>query len=271
MTNPLMNLLAAVLYLSVGVLLWLGLRRPGTASRGARLGVFALAVGAVLAHAAILYAGLLHEGGLDLGLTNAISLVAWAVAVLFLLATLSRPIESLGIFIMPTAAVTVVLDWLLPRGHLLVSTVTPMQSAHIVISLLAYSLLSIAVLQSLVLGLQEKHLRGRQPSRLMRALPPLETMESLMFQMVTLGFILLTLTLISGVFFSEQLFGKPLEFTHHIVLSIFAWIVFGILLLGHWRFGWRGRTAISWTLGGFVLLALAYFGSKFVLEIILHR
>ncbi len=266
-----MNLLAALLYFSVGTLLLLGLRSPDKTGPGARLGVFALALGAVLAHASILYAGLLHEGGLDLGLTNAISLVALAVAVLFLITAATRPIESLGIFIMPAAAATVVLDWLSPRGHLLVVTASPMQSVHIVISLLAYSLLCIAVVQSLMLSLQERQLRSRQPSRLMRALPPLETMESLMFQMITVGFVLLTLTVISGVFFSEQVFGKPVEFTHHIILSIIAWMVFGILLLGRWRFGWRGRTAVRWTLGGFTLLVLAYFGSKFVLEIILHR
>ncbi len=267
-----MNLLAAVLYLCVGALLWLGLSRPGSARGAARMGIYALAVGAVAAHAAVLYSGLIHEGGLNLGLTNAISLIAWAVAVLFLIATVTLPIESLGIFIMPVAAATVLLDWLSPRGQLLVVTATPMQSTHIVISLLAYSLLSIAVVQSLMLALVERHLRRRrQPSRFLRALPPLETMENLMFQIITLGFVLLTLTVISGVFFSEQVFNKPLEFTDHIVLSIIAWVVFAVLLTGRWRFGWRGRTAIRWTLGGFTLLAFAYFGSKLALEILLRR
>ncbi|MDA8421004.1 MAG: cytochrome c biogenesis protein CcsA [Pseudomonadota bacterium] len=267
-----MNLLAAVLYLCVGALLWHGLRRPRTASHGARLGIYILAVGAVTAHAAVLYTGLLHEGGLNLGFTNAASLVAWAIAVLFLLASLTRPIESLGIFIMPVAAATVFIDWLLPRHGTLIMTVTPMQSAHIVISLLAYSLLSIAVVQSLMLAWVERRLRQRhQPSRLLHALPPLETMENLMFQLITLGFVLLTLTVISGVFFSEQLFNEPLAFTDHVVLSIIAWIVFAVLLAGRWRFGWRGRTAVRWTLGGFTLLAFAYFGSKFALEILLRH
>jgi ABC-type uncharacterized transport system permease subunit len=92
-----------------------------------------------------------------------------------------------------------------------------------------------------------------------------------MFQVVIVGFTLLTLTLISGFFFSEELFNKPLQFTHHIVLSIIAWIVFAILLLGRWRLGWRGRTAVHWILGGFILLVLAYFGSKFVFEFVLKR
>jgi ABC-type uncharacterized transport system permease subunit len=73
------------------------------------------------------------------------------------------------------------------------------------------------------------------------------------------------------VFFSEELFGKPLRFTHHIVLSIIAWAVFGMLLVGRRLYGWRGRTAVRWTLAGFTLLVLGYFGSKFVLEVLLGR
>ena len=92
-----------------------------------------------------------------------------------------------------------------------------------------------------------------------------------MFQMIGVGFFLLTLTLISGLFFSEAVFGQPLKFTHHIVLSLFAWVAFAVLLAGRWRFGWRGRNAIRWTLGAFTLLVLAYFGTKFVLEVLLTR
>jgi ABC-type uncharacterized transport system permease subunit len=122
-----------------------------------------------------------------------------------------------------------------------------------------------------MLSIQERQLRHKQPGGFMRTLPPMQTMEQLMFQLITLGFALLTLTVISGIFFSEAVFGKPLMFTHHIVLSIFAWLAFAILLVGRWRFGWRGRNAIRWTVSGFTLLALAYFGSKFVLEILLGR
>jgi ABC-type uncharacterized transport system permease subunit len=233
--------------------------------------VFSLATGAIMLHAAILYTGLLRDNALDLGLTNAVSLVAWVVALTYLISALSRPIESLGVFIMPLAALTLLLEWLWPIGHRLIQNTTPLYSAHIVISLLAYSLLSIAVLQSLMLALQEKQLRSHHPGGFMRTLPPLETMESLMFNMIVMGFVLLTLTLVSGIFFSEKVFGQPLRFSHHIVLSLISWGVFGVLLLGRWRLGWRGRTALHWTLSGFALLMLAYFGTKFVLEVVLHR
>ncbi len=271
MNTAFMNLLAMALYVSAGLLLWRDLRLGARASGGARLGIFSLAAGALILHAAVLYAGLLRDDALNLGLTNAVSLVAWVVALIYLLSTIRRPIESLGVFILPFAALTMLVEWLFPIGHRLILNSTPLFSAHIVISLVAYSLMSIAVVQSLMLALQEKQLRSHHPGGILRSLPPLETMESLMFSMIGLGFLLLTLTLISGIFFSEAVFGKPLRFTHHILLSLIGWCVFGILLLGRWRFGWRGRTALHWTLSGFVLLALGYFGSKFVLEVILHR
>jgi len=141
----------------------------------------------------------------------------------------------------------------------------------VIVSLLAYSLLGVALFQAVVLGVQERALHRRQAGGFLKNLPPLETMERLLFRMLGIGFILLTLTLVSGLFFSEQTFGRPLRFNHHIVLSIVAWMVFAVLLVGHWRFGWRGRTATRLTVAGFLLLVLGYFGTKFVLEVILRR
>jgi ABC-type uncharacterized transport system permease subunit len=270
MTSALHPILAAVLYVCAAGLLWRGLIIGNNLRGGARTGVFVLAAGALTLHATLLYIDL-FLGGLNLGITSAASLVAWAVALLFLTAALFQPIESLGVLILPIAATTVLLEWLWPTHHLTLPGASPVQAAHIVISLLAYSLLSIAVVQSLVLGLQERALHRRQAGGFLRSLPPLETMEHLLFRMIAVGFTLLTLTLVSGAFFSEELFGKPLRFTHHIVLSIIAWAVFGMLLTGRRLYGWRGRTAVRWTLAGFSLLVLGYFGSKFVLEVLLGR
>ncbi len=270
MNSSFINLLAMALYLSVAYLLWRDLRRGARTAGAARLAIFTLAAGAILLHGAILYSGFLRENALDLGLTNALSLAAWAMTLTFLVTALNRPIESLGVFIMPVAAVTLLGEWLWPFGHQLIQNSTPLSFAHIVISLLAYSLLGVAVVQSLMLAWQKRQLRSHQPNRFLRSLPPLETMESLMFGMIGLGFLLLTLTLLSGIFFSEE-FGQALRFNHHIVLSMISWVVFAVLLIGRWRLGWRGRTALHWTWSGFALLVLAYFGTKFVLEVVLHR
>jgi len=267
MTKSILFLPAMALYLTAATLIWRGQRRGTTA---ARVGILALVAGALLMHGTILYSDLFQDS-LKLGLANSASLVAWAVIALFLLAVLFEPIESLGIVILPLGALTLFATWLWPEPVAAPSGTTPAQASHIVISLLAYSLLSVAMVQSIVLGLQERALHRRQAGGFLHNLPPLETMERLLFRMIGVGFLLLTLTLVSGVFFAEQVFGKPLRFNHHIVLSIVAWVVFAVLLVGHLRLGWRGRTAVRLTIAGFVLLVLGYFGTKFVLEVILHR
>lgn len=272
MTNPVLNFLAVALYVVVGVLLARRLARgaDGGATRGARLGVLALGVGAAVLHAALLYPALRLESGLNLALTTAFSLAAWVVVVLYLLASTLRPIDTLGILILPLAGLTLLVEWLWP-GLAPMPLTSGFQAAHIVVSILAYGLLCLAAVQSLLLLYQERHLHARQPGGLVRLLPPMQTAETAMFQMIALGFALLTLTVVSGVFFSEETFGRPVKFTHHIVLALLAWSVYGVLLLGRWRLGWRGRSAIRLALAGFTLLALGYFGSKFVLEVILGR
>lgn len=271
MTKSLLALPALTLYIGAAALLWRGQHLGASRTGAGRLGLVALAAGALLLHGAILYVDLIR-GDLNLGITHSASLIAWAVTALFLLAVLFEPVDSLGIVILPLSAVSVFVAWQWPgAASSVLSGATTAQTSHIIISMLAYSLLSVAVVQSLVLAFQERALHRHQAGGFLRNLPPLETMERLLFRMIAVGFLLLTLTLVSGVFFSEQVFGKPLRFNHHIVLSIVAWAVFGTLLVGRWRFGWRGRTAVRLTLAGFVLLVLGYFGTKFVLEVLLNR
>jgi ABC-type uncharacterized transport system permease subunit len=142
-------------------------------------------------------------------------------------------------------------------------------STHILTSIIAFSLLNIAALQAILLAIQEQQLRSHPPKRFVLSLPPLQTMEALLFQMLATGLTFLTISLVSGFLFIEHLFAQHLA--HKTLLSILAWLIFSGLLIGRSRYGWRGKTAIQWTLIGFVLLLLAYFGSKLVLELILHK
>jgi len=134
---------------------------------------------------------------------------------------------------------------------------------HILLSIAAYSLLSIAALQAILLAIQEHQLRHKKVISILNILPPLKVMEDVLFGMITTGFFCLSLSLVSGLMFVHDLFAQHL--VHKTVLSVGAWILFAVLLWGRWRFGWRGKTAIRWTLTGFALLLLAYFGSKFVI------
>ena len=140
---------------------------------------------------------------------------------------------------------------------------------HVVIALLAYSVLSIAAVLALLLAVQERALRARRPGMLVRALPPLTQTEALLFRLIGAGFALLTLTLLSGFLFIANIRAQHL--VHTTVLSVVAWLIFGALLWGRWRHGWRGRSAVNLTLIGMAVLGLAFFGSKFVLEVILQR
>lgn len=270
MANSALNFLVLVSYLAAGALIAHRLVRGQAAGVGARLGTLGLAAGALVLHATVLYPGLYLDAGLNLSLTAAFSLVAWIVVVLYVTVATCRPLDNLGIVVMPLAALTVLAAWLWPAQQPIPLS-SPWQAAHIIVSLLAYSLLCLAAAQSLLLLAQEREIKRKHTIGFVRALPPMETTETLMFRLIDLGFVLLTLTVISGVLFAEAFFGKPFRFTHHTVLALSAWVVYGVLLIGRWRLGWRGRAAVRWTLGGFVLLVLAYFGSKFVLQVLLGR
>jgi ABC-type uncharacterized transport system permease subunit len=270
MNNSLINFLAVGLYLALGVGLALRLIR-GQANTGVvRYGILIFGLVAVMLHAVTIHSAGFSVIALKLSLTSAFSLVAFVVALLYLLAFLWRPIDNLGAIVMPVAGLTVLIEWLSP-GQSPMPLSSPSQAIHIVVAIIAYSLLCLAAIQSLMLLAQEQKLRRHHPDGFVRALPPVQTMEQVMFQMIGLGFVLLSVTLVSGIFFSEAAFGTPFRLTHHVVLAALGWVVYALLLLGRWRFGWRGPTAVRWTLGGFALLLLAYFGSKFVLEVVLGR
>lgn len=259
--------LAVILYLAAGTALAVRLAHVSTA-RSSKFGVMGLGLAAALLHAALLYDQVIAPSGLNLGFFNAVSLVAWLIAALLLLSTLTKPVENLGIVLFPLAALTIILQMLFPSRHIFsFAHGLAGLDAHILISVLAASLLSIAAVQAGLLALQDLRLHEKHPGGFVRALPPLQTGENLLFQMITAGFVLLSLALITGAIFLEDIFAQHL--VHKTVLSIVAWMVFAILLWGRWRFGWRGRTAIRWTLSGFVALMLAYLGSKLVLEVVL--
>lgn len=267
MLIPTISLGTIGLYLSAGALLLKDLISDQAMRRGL---ILTITTAAILLHSVVLYLILPDQGSLNLGFTYASSLAAWLIVFCFLIVTLFRPTEILGILILPLSAATVLIAWLWPPQVINPST-SAWFSFHMLFSLAAYALLSLAMVQSLIMYLLDRQLKTHNTSKLLVTLPPLEVMERLLFTLVGLGFSLLTLGLISGVEYSVQRAGSAFLFNHHTVLAIIAWLIFGILLVGRIRFGWRGQTAIRWTLGGFIVLLLAYFGTKFVLEFLLSK
>lgn len=260
--------LATLLYAAATGLLLNNLR-PGSVPR-AHVAMW-LSLGAVLLHALVLYQTMLVPGGLDIGFFHALSLVTWSIVALVLVLAARAPVSSLGLGLFPLAAIALVLA-LVFGGSSTAPTVPTTSSGlefHILVSICAYAVLGLATMQAVLVGLQQRLLHEHHPGRAMRVLPPLSVMETLLFRMIGIGFALLTLALASGFLFLDDMFAQHL--VHKTVLSILAWAVFGTLLVGHHLFGWRGPTAVRLTIGGIVLLVLAYFGSKFVLELILER
>jgi ABC-type uncharacterized transport system permease subunit len=232
------------------------------------LGLLLMLFGIVL-HGILTYQNTVTENSVNLGVFNAFSLITWTILLLLLISSLTKPVENLGIALLPLGALAVVLESRYESVHLLTDTATLGLTIHILVSMLAYSLFTLASVQAILLAVQDHHLHHRHPGGFIRALPPLQTMETLLFEMIGAGFVLLTLALISGFTFLEDMFEQRLA--HKTILSITAWFVFGTLLWGRLKFGWRGQKALIWTLSGFVVLMLAYFGSKIVIELILSR
>jgi ABC-type uncharacterized transport system permease subunit len=261
--------LAASLYILAGLLTGLRLFRNHNRSHIPRHLALGLGFAAIALHAWLLYGSILGGTGLNLSFFTAASLTAWLVATLLLVSALSKPIESLGIFILPIAAIVLLIDMQYPQQHLFAADAHWALGVHIITSILAYALLTLASTQAMLFAMQNHQLRKHHPGGFIRALPPLQTMEALLFEMIAVGFILLSIALLSGFIYLDDMFAQHVA--HKTVLSILAWITFAVLLWGRYAFGWRGHIAVRWTLIGFVTLMLAYFGSKAILELLLQR
>jgi ABC-type uncharacterized transport system permease subunit len=212
---------------------------------------------------------MLRADGLYLGFGNAVSVIIVLAVLIYGTGNLFYRLEALYLLILPAAAVLSLLPLVYPPAQPLRNTHLLAFKAHLLIALLAYSLFTIASFHVLLMALVERRLHSGNLPTLLQQLPPLLTMEKLLFRIIAGGFVLLTLTLGSGIVFSEELFGTPLQFTHKTVFGILSWAIFGALLAGRAAYGWRGRVAVRWTLAGYLSLLLAYIGSRFVVEVIL--
>jgi ABC-type uncharacterized transport system permease subunit len=209
--------------------------------------------------------------GFYLGVGNAISAILWLTVLIYWLGNFYYKLEGLQALVMPVAAVAALLPAVFPPLGPLPNTELAVFKFHLLIAMLAYSLFTIASLHVLLMALLERRLHDGTLPSVLQQMPPLLTMEKLLFRIIWAGFILLTLTLVSGVIYSEELLGKAARFNHKTVFGVLSWIIFAALLGGRTIYGWRGRVAVRWTLAGFLALVLAYIGSKFVLEVILGR
>jgi ABC-type uncharacterized transport system permease subunit len=224
-----------------------------------------------ITHVLLLQHTMVQPGHLDLSVGHVISLIGASTTAIYWLGSRRTSLGILRPVILLFAACSTLFPLLLPSQKSVSTSQGMAFDLHIIVSLLAYSLFMIAALHAGLMALQERRLQAGDVSGPYARLPSLVAMDALLFRMVLSGFVLLTLTLLSGVLFSEELFGRPFKFTHKNLLGVISWLIFASLLLGRWGYGWRGRRAARWTLAGVAVLVLAYVGQKVVLEIILHR
>jgi len=258
-------LLAGMVYILVSIYIGWALIHDKPIHKGVSLGL--LVVG-MLAHAALLYPHVVTLYGLNFNLFNTISLISLFFLFFYVIFSLYRPIVSLGILAAPTALVGMIIGYIGRAPYRPITDISVGLETHILLSLAAYCVLLMAALQALFLRLQIRELKHQSIHRFwVNKLPSLQSMESLLFDMLLVGFVLLSIALGIGFVYVEDLLAQHL--VHKTVFSVLSWLLFGALLLGNWRAGWRGKRAANMTIYAFILLAIGFVGSKFVLEMLL--
>ncbi|MYM23403.1 inner membrane protein YpjD [Duganella sp. FT135W] len=242
--------------------------------RGGLISVVTLA--AWLLHGAGLWSEIAAGGTLRFGFAAMLSSALWVSVAAYWIENQNFSLDSLRRLVMPVAAVAALLQLVFPGNLVPLEGKSPLFGWHIAIATMAYSTLTIAAFHAVLMALQESRLHARTDrksflSGALDQLPALLTMEKLLFRMIGFGFALLSLTVLSGIVFSEELFGQALKWDHKSVFTLLSWVLFAALLAGRRFRGWRGKTALSFTLAGFATLLLAYVGSRFVFEVVLHK
>ncbi|HKB52875.1 MAG TPA: cytochrome c biogenesis protein CcsA, partial [Ramlibacter sp.] len=233
-------------------------------------------------HGWLLYADVVAPAQPRFGFAHALSAMLWLAVLFYWIESFFYNLEGMQAPVLALAALTAPLPAVFP-GYATMHAASFEFKLHLVLAMLAYSLFTIAILHALLMAVVERRLHGPRKGPMaigeplgplrgpFASLPPLLTLEKLLFRLIGAAFALLTLTLATGIIFSESLFGRPIRFDHKSVFAVVSWLTFAALLVGRHFYGWRGRTALRWTLVGFVLLLLAYVGSRFVLEVVLGR
>lgn len=262
-----LSLGALVCYLLSALWQWFAINQKQTSQeQNSKQKVLFIGFSAAALHISAIALNVATDHGFNLAFFQVGSLIALVICVLLLISSIKKPVENLFIGLFPMTALFILMSLLFSADEK-VTQLSGGLGTHIILSIVSYSILLIAAVQAMFLYWQDQHLRQHQISRFIRAFPPLQTMDTLLFEMIWLGTILLTLSFIFGWPYVEDI--KEQQLIHKTALSIVAWLVFVTLLIGRHSFGWRGILASRWAIGGMMILILAYFGSKFALELVL--
>tara|TARA_B100000768_G_scaffold58754_1_gene56845 strand:- start:481 stop:1266 length:786 start_codon:yes stop_codon:yes gene_type:complete len=229
---------------------------------------FLIAIG-LITHALLIYNHVFNQG-VDLSFANSTLLLSWIIVLIYLLLNNKSKYQGLEIFTLTPALIIVLVFPLIQPDYQSIHYYSISSSIHIIIAMLGYGLLTFGSIFSLFLLLFEKSLHAEtKNSSMISSSEPLLDVEKKLFQIYWVGFIFLTITLFSSLFFSNYLFGQTLDWNHKTIFTILAWLSYALVLFGRVQFGWRGKKSIVISLLAFTFLILAYLGTKFVIEIVL--
>ena len=261
------GLIACLLYIAGASVQFAGMYKKIPPRRSM---VIAVGLSAVLVHGYVTWQEIFTGAGINMGLLPMASLTTLAIAAMIIISSLRRPVENLVVVLFPLAAIIIILSMFVPDGYTPRAELSAGIVTHIILSVIAYSLLTMAAIQAALLSIGDYELKHHKLTALKR-MPPLQTMEGLLFEFIWVGLIFLSLSIGTGFWFLKSSAMAAPGLVHHTAITFAAWVVFAILLWGRYKLGWRGVVASRWTLSGFALLLLGYFGSKFVLEMVLGR
>ncbi|BCQ24227.1 cytochrome c biogenesis protein CcsA [Caballeronia sp. NK8] len=253
---------------------------PGMGAMGAT--GRALLLIALLVHGILLHTTIFPQNAMIFGFAFALSAMFWLGAGIYWIESFFFPLDGLRLLVLPLACIASLLPLVFGGVRVLSYSAAPMFKLHFLIANIAYGLFAIAALHAVLMlmlerrlqrmrGMATRHAGNSWLTSWLDALPPLLTLEKLLFRLIAAGFVLLTLTLVSGIAFNEQLVDRALRFDHKTIFAFISWLMFGALLTARRISGWRGRAALRWVLASFAALLLAYVGSRFVFEVLLHR
>ena len=258
--------LAALLYLAATALQLLHIFQQRQQINRAFVG---LSVAALLCHAGVVWSSIFADGGVELGFYKVSALIFLVINVVCIASLYRRPLQNLLVAVFPLSALAVLVSTYAPETARIRTDLPNGILLHIGSSILAYAVLTLAAAQAALLAVQDHQLKHRHTRGLIQVLPPLQLMETMLFELLWVGVLLLSVAILSGFVFLDDIFNQHL--VHKTVLTLGAWLLLVVLLWGHYRLGWRSTTAVRLTLAGFGLLVLAYFGTKLVLELVLQR
>jgi len=265
----LLSLIAVACYLIGAAVLGLSAYRADAhRGRGGRMAAVAIALVGTIVHTSALLAAQRHAPDVALSLVDTAAIIGLVIAVVAIVMMLrAGPAGAAALLLLIAAALEA--GFSSGGRHFSIEQPGWELTFHVAVATTAFAMLTIGAALAAAQVIVDRRLRSHKALGWLRIFSPLESLESGCFQAILAGFLLLTLALVSGAFFIEDLFAQHL--VHKVVLAMIAWVLFGMLLFGRLRFGWRGRRALRWALSGYALLALSYFGSKLVLETLLGR